>query len=90
MTDFSANSVPASAIEFGRWMKDVSHEWPHELRMRGERALLTLESPVDNPGAHQSPAFMEASRQDLMAFAEAYGRWSEWKKRKQTGNPAKD
>lgn len=76
------SNIPASAREFGRWMADVSHEWPPELKAAGTRALLTLESLVDNPGAHQSPAFMEASRKDLLAFAEAYGRWSAWVSRK--------
>ena len=67
--------IPSTAREFGRWIADVGKAWPLGLKVKGERALLTLHS-LDQPAAAQSPAFMEASRADLMAFAEAYGAWA--------------
>jgi hypothetical protein len=71
----ATDNIPASAREFERWMADVAHEWTPELRIAGERALLTLHS-LDQPQAAQSPAFMEASRKDLLAVAMAYGAWA--------------
>ena len=69
-------NIPATAREFERWYLEVSPTWPKDLQDLGKRALSTLAS-LDQPAAAQSPAFMEASRADLMAFAEAYGRYLE-------------
>jgi hypothetical protein len=67
-------NIPVTAREFERWMADVSHDWPQDLKDAGTRALLTLKS-LDQPNARYSQAIMEASRKDLLNFAEAYGRW---------------
>ena len=67
-------SIPTTAREFKRWMAEQTG-WPADLVTKGKVALLTLKS-LDQPAAAQSPAFMEASRADLMAFAEAYGAWA--------------
>lgn len=67
--------IPTTAREFERWADECSKDWPMELQFAACRALLTLKT-LDQPSAHQSPAFMAESRKDLMAFAEAYGAWN--------------
>ena len=69
-------SIPSGAREFDRWAIERAKTWPLDLQLLAGRTLLTLKS-LDQPAAAQSPAFMEASRADLMAFAEAYGRYLE-------------
>lgn len=66
--------IPVTAIEFERWMADVSHEWPPELKTAGTRALLTIQS-LDQPDVESSRAFVEASRKDLINFAITYAEW---------------
>lgn len=69
-------NIPASAREFERWMADVSHDWPQDLKDAGTRALLTLKSMVGQEKVFaQSAALREASMKDLMDFARAYGEW---------------
>ena len=68
-------NIPATARAFQRWALERHVQWPANLQLLASRSLLTLKS-LDQPAAAQSPAFMEASRADLMAFAEAYGAWA--------------
>ncbi len=80
MTDFSAESVPTldptnikgSIREFERWYMESRDFWPAPLDAAGQRALLTLKS-LDQ--RNLSPAFLEASKADLQAFATAYAEW---------------
>ena len=66
--------IPATARAFERWMAEVSGDWPQELKDAGHIAMLTLRT-LDQPDAHKSRAFMEASRKDLMNFAVAFTEW---------------
>lgn len=71
MTDIPA-SAREFAREFERWYVECEGGWPDELRATAYRALLTLKS-LDQPNL--SPAFLEASKADLQAFAVAYAEW---------------
>jgi hypothetical protein len=74
MPQLNPTNIKGSIREFDRWMAETSTDWPQSLKDAGQRALLTLKS-LDQPNAHKSAAFMEASRQDLAAFAAAYAEW---------------
>jgi hypothetical protein len=67
--------IPETAAEFDAWYRANLNEWPTALRDAGQRVSLTLAS-LDQANASKSPAFMEASRKDLLAFAEAYADWA--------------
>ena len=68
--------IPQTAEEFDKWMSE--QDWPRmpvTLLRLARRAHMTLKS-LDQANASKSPAFMEASRKDLLAFAEAYADWA--------------
>lgn len=70
-----ADTAKFTARSLEEMVRKHGPEWPADLRTKAHRALLTLKT-LDQPSAAQSPAFMEASKADLAAFADAYDAWS--------------
>lgn len=66
--------IPASAREFRRWFNESESAWPEALQVAGVRAMLSLEY-LDQPAENRSPRTDEMARRDLLAFAEAFGKW---------------
>lgn len=68
------SNIPASAREFERWFDEKKAEWLTELQRLGQMAMLALKM-FDQPEAQAHPRIQSETAKDLLAFAEAYGKW---------------
>jgi hypothetical protein len=75
--------IPQTAEEFDLFRERHVNLWPNSLWRLSRAAALTMRS-LNQANAAKSHAFMEASRKDLQAFAEAYTAWRSTKERRST------
>jgi len=77
------SEIPGTPKAFDDWWVKQRDHCPPELEEAAQRARLALWQIENNPREvfEQSAVMREATVKALTTFAEAYGRWQEWKKR---------